>query len=73
MTQPVLRVVAGRDLPIAAPPVSCRCDRCRDEERPARTTLMVAAAGVVVGTLIPFAWNARGMIEVLASMLGVKL
>lgn len=77
MTHPLPRLVYDRD---AAPrahatPAVCQCAACRqleDERMPVRTMGM-AVAGVVVGTLLPFAWDARGMVGVLASMIGVRL
>jgi hypothetical protein len=52
--------------------VDCGCDICDPVEPPLPIALM-AVAGIIVGTLLPFAWDARGMIGVLASMIGLRV
>ena len=74
MTRPVPRLVYDRDEgAIERPtPPACRCELCAQDDMPVRTIVM-AIAGVAIGTLIPFAWDAHGMVVVLASMVGVRL
>jgi hypothetical protein len=52
--------------------LGCDCIHC-DPVEPALPLLKLAIISVPVGTLIPFAWDARGMISVLASMIGVRI
>ena len=72
-TQPRLVYDADAKVMEIFPPIECRCDRCSSQEGMPVRSMVMAGAGVLVGTIIPFAWDARGMIVVLASMVGVRV
>lgn len=63
---------ASRPYDVEIHVLGCDCIHC-DPVEPVLPNLKLAIGGIAVGTLIPFAWDARGMISVLASMIGLRI